>query len=129
MTDPKVSEKEMLTAIDAYIPEYTPLAGFECPGKCLRDALRVAIEERGRLRGFLERLRADAIPLLAPPSGPDGDMMQIFAWQEFIREIRDLKLDGEGEAIAKEGRIIDGAISRTDDEEYGKGGILPAKGE
>jgi hypothetical protein len=61
-----------------------------------------------------------------------GSREKVDAWikaRELEREEKRKQEMEEKEAVAKEGRIIDGAISRADDEEYGGGGIPPAKGE
>ena len=97
MTDPKVSEKEMIDALncawECEWPEWC--VRFPEGKKCkeAKDAIRSAIEERGRMREAMGELKNLAD--LALPPGVVADDIIHEKLIELAYFVRDFKINGE----------------------------------
>jgi hypothetical protein len=97
MTNPKVSEKEMLEHLRDFMDCVHPFRkGGYCP-EC--QAIRAAIEEGGKLREQIEKMQKRIEFTLSEHLGvivdTPGSMPEIVSMIELLGELRDLKLNGE----------------------------------
>jgi hypothetical protein len=46
MAEKEPTTKEMISAIEAHLPEYAPICGMTCPGRRMKDAIIRRIERK-----------------------------------------------------------------------------------
>jgi DNA-binding transcriptional regulator YbjK len=98
MTNPKVSEKEMLDMYEELV-ERAHWDSSSPRNQEIIQAIRAAIEERGRLRKQIEKWQKEAVAIFAnlATGTKKTQRKELENALMLLQELRYFKLDGEGE--------------------------------